>query len=135
MEFQRSFSSRAKLSLTPLIDVVFLLVVFFMLTTTFAKHEGMQLGFGQESDQEVTEQSDTVIIQVIVKADNRIMMNEQAFGAEGFRRVFKALMLTEGNKQIHLQQEDGVTVQQMITAMDLVRMSGGRNITFVDEAR
>ncbi len=131
MEFQRSFSSRFKLSLTPLIDVVFLLVVFFMLTTTFTKHEGISLNFGQAST-EAKQQSEVKHIHIIVAGNDRITLNGATIGNALFSKNIADLLAKHPNRQIALETADSASVQDMVTVMDLVQQHGGSNITFLE---
>ena len=56
--FVRNTSPRLKPSLTPLIDLVFLLVVFFMLNTSFVREEAINLQFLQQTTGEPSSQND-----------------------------------------------------------------------------
>ncbi|SFR48392.1 biopolymer transport protein ExbD [Marinobacter daqiaonensis] len=76
MKFKRQRSQEVGVDLTPLIDVVFLLLIFFMVSTTFTResHLNIQLpeARGEAAETEVSE------IDVVVNADGHYIVNDRS---------------------------------------------------------
>ncbi len=66
-----------KISLTPIIDVVFILLIFFMLASNFNKVGELNMDLSKESSQSSNE--DIKLIKLIVKQDNTVMSNGKIY--------------------------------------------------------
>jgi biopolymer transport protein ExbD len=64
VRIKRPPKKRNRISLTPLIDVVFLLLVFFMLASTFWRYSGFDLSGGRSGVAQDTNLSDLVIVRL-----------------------------------------------------------------------
>ncbi|HSG90665.1 MAG TPA: biopolymer transporter ExbD [Pseudomonadales bacterium] len=73
MKFQRRRSPDASVDLTPLIDVVFLLLIFFMVTTTFVREGRMSLELPQADTEVITQPTEPV--QVLVSREGDYTVN------------------------------------------------------------
>ncbi len=76
-----SLKTRTRLSLTPLIDVVFLLLLFFMLATQFEKYQSIDLVFPSSNSEENSSDLKPTIIQLL--ANEKLVVN----GAEIDRSI------------------------------------------------
>lgn len=120
---------RFRIGLTPLIDMVFLLVIFFMLTTTFTKHEAVELNFGTLSSAKTSEGKHHNII-VKAKQDGVLLLNGVAMDYRAFRRNLRQLLREHPDANVFLQSGYGATVQDMLIATDQVHLAGIRQLTF-----
>ena len=66
-----------KISLTPIIDVVFILLIFFMLASNFNKVGELNMDLSKESSQSSNE--DIKLIKLVVKQDNTVMSNGKIY--------------------------------------------------------
>ena len=66
-----------RISLTPIIDVVFILLIFFMLASNFNKVGELNMDLSKESSQSSNE--DIKLIKLIVKQDNTVMSNGKIY--------------------------------------------------------
>jgi len=67
-----SDEEEAKIDLTPMLDVVFIMLIFFIVTATFVKEIGLDVN--KPPDQEVTE-SDSKSITILIRANDEIFIN------------------------------------------------------------
>jgi len=127
--------------MTPLIDMVFLLVVFFMLTTTFTKEEGIDISFSSGGKTEIAGSNKTIL--VFIDAGGQILLdggdgNEESMNLymrdeyNYFREDLRKILKEDKNRQIQLYSSEFAIVQDVITTIDQVQMAGGTNITFID---
>lgn len=131
-QFSRVQRRRKNLNLTSLIDVVFLLVLFFMLTSKFMVSEMLDMSLTTlEGGGEV---SSSAAVVITLTGDGNFALAGQAYPlAELQTRVHQALE-SAGTEDIVLVSHKGVTVQQVVTVMDEIKQSGGRNISMAEEA-
>lgn len=108
-----------KMSLTPLIDVVFLLLIFFMLASTFSKFTTLPLAVASKS-QSVTSPKNIVLMRI--DENGAMEINGQTVANDD---VIAALNTRAKNPESRLiiKPKPGVSVQQLVTAMDLAKRS------------
>lgn len=112
-------------NLTPLIDVVFLLLIFFMVSTTFDKHSKLKVSL-PEADSAVTEQVDDVI-EMTVDSKGRFFINERELVNSDIDTLKAALKrVSAGNLEIPvvLRADANTPHHAVVTAMDAAAQSG-----------
>lgn len=113
------------LNLTPLIDVVFLLLIFFMVSTTFEQQSRLKIELPEASSQASKKQADTVVIGIDAKG--RFFINDRQLVNTQFKTLKMALMKTVGkNKDVPLVlKADAKTPHQaVVMAMDAAAQLG-----------
>ncbi|WP_026286804.1 ExbD/TolR family protein [Gilvimarinus chinensis] len=73
------------IDLTPMLDVVFIMLIFFIVTASFVKEIGLDVNVPEENDEPPPPNADPNIL-VQISADNQIWM----FGENGLRRIDEA---------------------------------------------
>lgn len=76
MKFKRQRSQHVAMDLTPLIDVVFLLLIFFMVSTTFTRESHLQVELPQASGNPAPP-ADVEQIDVVISADGQYLLNDK----------------------------------------------------------
>ncbi|WP_298447596.1 biopolymer transporter ExbD [uncultured Marinobacter sp.] len=77
MKFTRQRSQEVGVDLTPLIDVVFLLLIFFMVSTTFTRESHLQVVLPEASG-EPSAASEVKQIDVVINAEGQYILNDKA---------------------------------------------------------
>lgn len=126
MQFERSTGKIRQISLTSLIDVVFLLLFFFMLTTSFVRTESMELSF--PSAGEVKDAAAGGGLQIFVYDDERIFLGNEEMPIEDLKAQLRLLLFKEPDRSILLLSADKVTVQRLVNVMDDIYLMGGKNV-------
>ncbi len=114
-----------EISLVPLIDVVFLLLVFFMVTTTFSHYSEITINLPEAAATEVDRERTT--IDLVVDVQGRYYVNDRLLVNTQIGTLKNALaQVIEGRKNtLLLISADAQTPHQaVITAMDAARQSG-----------
>ncbi|SIQ28276.1 ExbD/TolR family protein [Marinobacterium stanieri] len=75
MKFQRQRREEININLTPLIDVVFLLLIFFMITTTFTRESHLSISLPEASSAE-SPVEEPKSIEVLIGADGQYSIND-----------------------------------------------------------
>ena len=131
MMFRQKALEEPDLNLTPLIDVVFLLLIFFMVSTTFNKSSELSIDL-PESSGKVTEQK-AFIVDISLDQQGRIFINDKRLVNSKIRTLRRALQLTvQGHKdpQVVISADKSTPYQFIIKTMDAVRQLGLSNMTF-----
>ncbi|HIF18766.1 MAG TPA: biopolymer transporter ExbD [Cycloclasticus sp.] len=130
MNFKKKQNEEFDLNLTPLIDVVFLLLIFFMVTTTFDRETQLKIELPQASG-ETKKALD--VLEISIDSKSRFYINEQEVVNSGLDTIKKALKQAAGDKQnppLLISADGQATHQSVITVLDAASQLGFVNITF-----
>ena len=113
------------LNLTPLIDVVFLLLIFFMVSTTFEKTSKLKIDLPEASAQATQQANKKIVIGIDVKG--RYYINERQLVNTQLKTLKQALIKTAGNDKdmpIVLRADAKTPHQAVVRAMDAASQVG-----------
>tara|TARA_B100000470_G_scaffold55401_1_gene41834 strand:+ start:1535 stop:1963 length:429 start_codon:yes stop_codon:yes gene_type:complete len=113
------------INITPLIDVVFLLLIFFMITTTFNRENRLQLTLPKTQVELM--KSQPAQIEIVVAKDGKYTVNGRGLldkRTETLRQVLELESQGDLNIPILLIADAEATHQSVITVMDAVGQSG-----------
>ena len=118
-----------EINLTPLIDVVFLLLIFFMVSTTFERHARLKVSLPEASAKAVQMQDKPVTLSVDARGryyiDDRQLVNTQLETLKrGLRRVLAARGGKPADQVIVLRADGRARHQAVVRAMDAVSQLG-----------
>lgn len=141
MKFSDREEEEVQINLTPLIDVVFLLLIFFMVSTTFSKESELRIQLPESSDEPVEERVNPVL-QVEISKDGAYAVKgpddetaRQLLGSD--RQVlYRALAAAGGNRTdlVTVIRADRQTPHEaVVRAMDIARRLGHTDITFATQ--
>ncbi len=124
------------IELTPLIDVVFLLLIFFMISTTFTKETSLKINLPESSGEQTADMPTSVEVQISDKSTYAI-----AAGSDGAARALinsnrdtlkRALSEYKSQKALLLiiRADKKAPHEAVIKVMDVAQEVGLTNITF-----
>jgi len=130
MNFRKRNKIEFDLNLTPLIDVVFLLLIFFMVTTTFDRETQLKIELPQAEGQQ---KSPDKVLEVSIDAKSHLFINKKELVNSGIGTIKKALKQAAGDEEspVLLISADGkATHQSVISVLDAAGQLGFVNISF-----
>ena len=122
--FQRA---EARIDLTPLVDVIFLLLIFFMVSTTFKTDEGMELRLPQTKSSDTLEAKETISVQI--SADGSVSFKGQQMEAADLEQAAKAALATDTEGLVVIEADRGAKHGSVVVVMDALRRAGARGLT------
>ncbi|MDH5784909.1 MAG: biopolymer transporter ExbD [Chromatiales bacterium] len=131
MNMQPRRREEPDVNLTPLIDVVFLLLIFFMVSTTFERETEITIELPEASGKQV----DVVPakIDITIDAKGRYFINEIEVINTEIETLKKAISKAAGKEKkprVLLSADKDTPHQAVIRAMDAARQLGFVNLTF-----
>lgn len=121
MQFRQRPREELELNLIPLIDIIFMLLIFFMLTTTFVHDRTLNVTLPVSS--QGTEKSAPVKDHVIeIAQDGRIAIDGKILGADEIFPVLKRIAADQ--QPVVVWADADVVNQKVITVLDLARKAG-----------
>lgn len=127
MIFRRKRPDIALLNVTPLIDVVFILLVFFMLTTNFARFR--LIGIDTPQEREVLQDATAAIV-IKVNDDGTLAYDGKPASPQEIAREVSAMVEVDPGRTFLVRPEDGVTMQEAVDAFQLARDAGAYAVSF-----
>lgn len=124
MDFERSSRRNLVLPLTSLIDVVFILIVFFMLTTSFMRIESLELTLPSSGDSSDKKE----VVHIFIKENGELFLGRRKVEADELDKTLKRLFAGDASSPVMLLTADGVTMQQLVFVMDRIKASGGKSL-------
>lgn len=126
--FERPPRRLRPLLLTPLVDVFFLLIIFFLLTTSFIKIQAMELGLpGKDDGKKVAEAAAPILIDVA--GDGGIYWQHGLVFPEVLRQRVANALKQDKHQTIVVRSGKDVSVQKLVSVLDLIYMEGGRDVS------
>jgi biopolymer transport protein ExbD len=114
----------ANINMTPLIDVVFLLLIFFMVSTTFDTTSQLKINLPEASQQETP--SPPQKLNLLIDAKGNFFINSRELTNNKSATLKAALERTMAGRKlaIVIQSDADSPVQSLVTAMDVVAQLG-----------
>lgn len=131
MNFRPRREEEVDVNLTPLIDVVFLLLIFFMVSTTFIRESEIELTLPEASAEAREEAVDK--IEIAIDKDGRFFVNGNALINTQLATIRQALNEAKsdgGDPIVIISADAAATHQSVVTVMDAARLVGLTRITF-----
>ena len=122
-----------RVDITPLIDVVFLMLIFFMVSTTFDKQTQLKVDLPQASPQEEAEQEKEKI-EITIDPEGPFYVNERELvkhDAETLRRTLQKIADGRADLPITVSGDRNAPLQSMMTVMDVAAQLGMARLSFV----
>ncbi len=126
MDIKTARKPRQLVSLTSLIDVVFILLVFFMITSNYQQWRQLPLYSADAAG--VGEMSNRVLL--VVQPD-LLQLDGQAMSSQALTDYIQRKVETRPDLHILLQPGDGVLLQRMVAVLDQIAAAGGRSASII----
>ncbi|MBI4740333.1 MAG: biopolymer transporter ExbD [Betaproteobacteria bacterium] len=132
MNFQRGRSSDVpEINLIPLIDVLLVIIIFLMLTTTYAKFSGLEINLPTADSSKQAEQPNE--INVAVTATGQILVNKTPLPGADVLSISEALRRAAGDGKdpvIVINADAKATHQSVVDVMQAAQTAGYAHISF-----
>ena len=136
MNFQRGRGSdEPEINLIPLIDVLLVIIIFLMLTTTYAKFSGLEINLPTADSSKQAEQPNEV--NVAVTAGGQVLVNKAPLAAADVRSISEALRRAAGERKdplIVINADAKATHQSVVDIMQAAQAAGYPHISFATQA-
>lgn len=126
MKFYHINKKTIGFDLTPLIDVVFLLLIFFMLTTTFINIEsGVKVDLPSGDFAEVTERQNVV---VSITENNVLYINNKLIDPDKLSESIREEIGENIDSLVVLEADQNISHGKVVRVMDLIKKGGAERI-------
>lgn len=119
-------------NVTPLLDIVFIMLIFFIVTATFIKEPGVQV---LRPPADSAEEQRLVSVLVAIDSDNRIWINREETPLEGVRVAVERLRRENPRGSAVIQADGNADSEYLIRVLQQIRDAGVQETIAVSTRR
>ena len=123
--YQEEKKELISINITPLIDIVFLLLVFFMLATSFIQKSTMEVNLSSGTSQIIEKKN---VITIILKKDGNISLNTKLIDLLNIKKEITKKLEQNSNYIFLIKCHKKVEVQKIIRLIEEIRLAGTNKI-------
>lgn len=134
MKRRRVFSTNRggseDINISPLIDMVFILLIFFIVTTVFVEETGVEVTKPQAASQIQLEKNSILIA---ITANNNVVYGGRDIGVNGVRSVVKRLIQDDPRMPVIIQADENVPTRILVRVIDEAKLAGANSVNISTE--
>jgi biopolymer transport protein ExbD len=120
-----------EINLTPMLDVVFIMLIFFIVTAVFVKEPGAEVN---RPDAQTAVPPDASTLFIAVTSANEIWIDRRSVDIDGVRAAIERLSAENPDGGVVIQADSEASNQYVISVMDSAKAAGVSNITLAATA-
>ena len=110
------------INITPLIDIVFLLLIFFMVSTTFVESAGISVAL--PSAQSAPVEKDAEPLTIAIKEDGSLFLKDQPVALEQLEATWRKQLVAGAPTTLVVRADKAANHGTVVTVMDTARAAG-----------
>jgi biopolymer transport protein ExbD len=115
-----------EINLTPMLDVVFIMLIFFIVTATFIKEAGIQV---ERPDTFTADTQDDASILIAISENNEIWIDRKERDPRGVRGVIERLHAENPKGSIVIQADEESNHETLVIVMEAAKAAGVTNVS------
>ncbi len=124
-------SEPAEINLAPMIDILFILLIFFLVTTSFVRESGIQVDRPAAASSQPVEGA---AIMIAIQPDGAIWLDRRAVDLRRLQSAITRLHSRTPEAPVVIQADRNADVGLLVQVMDQIRLAGIRDIAVAAEA-
>ncbi|MFT5661376.1 MAG: biopolymer transport protein ExbD [Sulfurimonas sp.] len=125
MRFRQKSQNVETVDVSPLIDMVFILLIFFMVTTTFVKDMNLEINRPSAASASL---ASTKVLRVYIDSSAEVYIDNQPVKLWAIQSKLRDLLRTSTEKSVLVITDSDIAVNVLIDVVDEVRMSGAKDV-------
>jgi biopolymer transport protein ExbD len=130
MARRHAHTEEAEINITPMLDIVFIMLIFFIVTTSFTKETGTTI-FKPEAGEAVALRNGTILIGV--KPNDDIWMAKRQIELREVRQMVERARAENPEGSVVIVADKGSRIGTVTRVMDQVRLAGIKGIAISAE--
>jgi len=122
----RGGTSEVNINMGPLVDMVFLLLIFFVVTTSFVKETGIDV---QRSTAATAEMKERGNIMLGISADGQVYMEGKRIDVRSVRALIERALAEDPESGVVIVADKDSNTGTVVQAMDQCRLAGALNVS------
>ncbi len=125
MQFRTRKRRKVIINITSLIDVMFMLMLFLLISTTFLEQQGIKLELPSAQTAAAVEEKDYVLF---VDKESKMFLNDRQVGMENLENKIKEALPAMKNQALVLKADQDIPHGFVVKVMDVARRSGVKKL-------
>ncbi len=122
-----------KINIIPLIDIIFLMLVFFMLATNFNKNN--EISFSVNNNKQISNNQNKDELMILYLRNEKIFLNEKAIELKTLENDYLNKWESIGFKKIAILNDKNTSFQTLIEILDLIKINKIKEVNFSNEPK
>jgi biopolymer transport protein ExbD len=131
MAFRRNKREAPRVDLTPMVDVVFLLLIFFMISTTFVEAPGISIKLPESASQKRKQEPEEV--KVYLSRDGKIFLGDEQLDHDELGRRLRTYRDRAAGMTFLLLADEKAMHGKVVALMDLAKENGFEKLAIATE--
>ncbi len=119
-----------RINIIPLIDIIFLMLVFFMLATNFKKTKEINFSIDKKISSSTNAEK---VFFIYLKNDKKFSINNKEILPENFEKEFNNQWKSEKFDQVVLLNDKTSSIDSLISTIDILKKNNVKNISFAND--
>lgn len=119
-----------EINLTPMLDVVFIMLIFFIVTATFIKEAGIQV---ERPDTVTADSQDDASILIAISPNDEIWIDRQERDPRSVRSIIERLHAENPKGSIVIQADEESTHEMLVVVMEAAKAAGVTNVAIASD--
>jgi biopolymer transport protein ExbD len=119
-----------EINLTPMLDVVFIMLIFFIVTASFVKEAGLDVNRPDVPTSEVQTEDTNILVQI--RENDEIWIDRRLVDPRALRANIERLHAEKPDGSVVIMANRRSTNKMLVTVMDAARQAGVFNISIAD---
>jgi biopolymer transport protein ExbD len=121
----------AEINLTPMLDVVFIMLIFFIVTATFIRETGLDVNRPDQDQAQVVQEEGAIL--VIIDSTDDIWIDRRVVDPRAVRANVERLHAEDPDRPVVIQAANASSAEMLVTVMDAARQANVFNISIASE--
>ena len=131
----RAFREQPEINFIPLIDVLLVILIFLMVTTTYSRYAELQINLPTAEAERQPERPDQIDVAVDTQGHYSVNRNPTPFnGSAAFSAVLRSVAGSMKDPVVVISADANAPHQSVINVMEAARIAGYSRITFTTQA-
>lgn len=123
--FFKNEDEEVEINMTPMLDVVFILLIFFIVTTSFIRESGVSIDRPEASTSVALPQQ---AITIAITDSNKIWIDQRPIDPRSVRRNIERLLSETPDSTVIIQSDTYAQTGVLIDVLDQTKLAGAKNI-------
>jgi len=120
-----------EINLTPMLDVVFIMLIFFIVTASFIKEAGIQV---ERPDAPTADRQEDAAILIAISSNDEIWIDRKETDSRAVRGVIERLHAENPKGSIVIQADEESTNEMLVIVMEAAKQAGVTNVAIATDA-
>ncbi len=114
-----------ELDMTPMLDIVFIMLIFFIVTTSFVKESGVTVN---SPEAETASQQENANIFIAITEEGEVWVDRRPVDPRSVRAIVARLHADNPEGSVIIQSDENASTRMLVEVMDQVRLAGVEGI-------